>query len=319
MIVTCPSCETKFEIPDDKYRPGRKARCSNCGNVFVLPDMAGDAPPVDPASALEPPEPAPASFGADLDALLAQAEAGDRSGTEQFQEMTEAAEGEPEGDAEEEDSPETAPPASFDDVVPPPPPPAKRKFAFARPAFAKPGKKKLLLVLGIVLVVVLLGYGGVMVFSALFASPPPSTALSPEEEAARQVAVGRLALENVQQFRVENEKAGSMVVIEGAVANNFDTPKDYILLEITLYDSSGKITALREQYCGVTLTELQLRTFSRDAIESALKNEAAIVINNTNVLPGSQVYFTSVFFNVPKSAYEFEVRIIDVKDSAPNK
>lgn len=318
MIVTCPSCETKFEIPDDKYRPGRKARCSNCGNVFVLPDMAEDVPPVVPASAPEPPEPAPASFGADLDALLAQADAGDSSDSGQFQEKTETAEDEPEadaipeGDAEEEDLSETAPPASFDDVVPPPS--SKTKLAFA-----KPGKKKLLLILGIVLIVALLGYGGVMVFSAFFAPPPLPKAISQEEEAARQVAVGRLALENVQQYRVENEKAGPMVVLEGAVVNNFDAPKDYILLEITLYDGSGKINALREQYCGVTLTELQLRTFSRDAIESALKNEAAIVINNTNILPGSRVQFTSVFFGVPKSAYEFEVRIVDVKDSAPNK
>lgn len=308
MIVTCPSCETKFEIPDDKYRPGRKARCSNCGNVFVLPDLAEDVPPDAPASA---------SFSADIDALLAQAAAGDSRDSGQFQEKTEVAEDEPEDDAKEENTSEAASPASFDDVVPPPP--AKKKLAFTKFAFVKPGRKKLLLILGIVLVVALLGYGGAMVFSAFFAPQTLPKAIGQGEEAVWQVAVGRLTLEDVQQYRVENAKAGHMVVIEGAVVNNFDSPKDYILLEIALYDGSGKISALREQYCGVSLTDLQLRTFSKDAIESALKNEAAIVINNTNISPGNRVHFTSVFFNVPDSAYEFEVRISDVKDSVPSK
>lgn len=60
MIVTCPSCETKFAIPDAVYAPGRKARCSNCTHVFPLPELAPDpSPPVfsvpEPLESIDPP------------------------------------------------------------------------------------------------------------------------------------------------------------------------------------------------------------------------------------------------------------------------
>jgi predicted Zn finger-like uncharacterized protein len=45
MIVECPSCNTKYNFPDDKIGPEpRKVRCARCENIFVI----------------EPPEPPPA-------------------------------------------------------------------------------------------------------------------------------------------------------------------------------------------------------------------------------------------------------------------
>lgn len=283
MIVTCPSCETKFAIPDDKYRPGRKARCSNCGFVFPLPELTEDiSPPVDDLPLSPPPaQPAP------------------------------------------------APPASPEDIVPP-----------VSEKSAPPGRsrKKLPFILAIALAVALLGFGGVMVYSSFFAAPKTSdparatdgkvvdslggrTVTEDEEkEAARQAAVRRLSLENVRQQTVtDNEKTGPMVVIEGTVVNNFDVPKDLILLEVTLYDGKGNALVLREQYCGVTLSLLQLRTLPKAAIESALSNQVVILTNNADIPPGGRVPFTTVFFDLPHSAYEFEVKIVDVQDSAPKK
>lgn len=43
MIIACPRCETGFSLPDELYRPGKKARCSQCGNVFPLPAPAPGA------------------------------------------------------------------------------------------------------------------------------------------------------------------------------------------------------------------------------------------------------------------------------------
>jgi predicted Zn finger-like uncharacterized protein len=60
MIVICPQCETSFSLPDEQYRPGRKARCSQCAFVFRLPgslDQAeADAPerPSEPSSPKAP-------------------------------------------------------------------------------------------------------------------------------------------------------------------------------------------------------------------------------------------------------------------------
>ena len=49
MIITCPKCDTSFTLPDELFLPGRKARCSNCKNVFLMEEPAQEAPkPVTP-------------------------------------------------------------------------------------------------------------------------------------------------------------------------------------------------------------------------------------------------------------------------------
>jgi predicted Zn finger-like uncharacterized protein len=40
VLVACPACDTNFSLRDELFKPGRKARCSNCGHVFSL--HAGD-------------------------------------------------------------------------------------------------------------------------------------------------------------------------------------------------------------------------------------------------------------------------------------
>jgi predicted Zn finger-like uncharacterized protein len=48
MYISCPSCETTFSLPDELYKPGKKARCSQCGTVFP---MSAEAAP-DPGPAI---------------------------------------------------------------------------------------------------------------------------------------------------------------------------------------------------------------------------------------------------------------------------
>ena len=68
MIIACPKCETSFSLPDELYKPGKKARCSQCGNVFPMPAQESSIGEEDfrPASgaaaapALSPPAAAPA-------------------------------------------------------------------------------------------------------------------------------------------------------------------------------------------------------------------------------------------------------------------
>ena len=42
MIIVCPKCSTKFNLPDDKVSPLRKAKCSFCGNIFVMAEGLDD-------------------------------------------------------------------------------------------------------------------------------------------------------------------------------------------------------------------------------------------------------------------------------------
>ncbi len=273
MIVACPGCETKFNVPDDKYAPGRKARCSSCGNVFALPEIDDSVAPQTPFVEQAAPD-AP---------------------DEKFPAMPE------EGYFQEPD-----------DVVLP--------TAGGAPSRGRK-IKKLLAVLGIVCLATLLGYGGYKVFSSFRGGKQTTAPAGPTAaELAQQELAERLALKNVRQYMVtNNDKAGRMMVVEGKVINNFTVPKDLIKLEVTLYDDKGKALAVKEQYCGITLSLFQLQILSKKELEDALNNRLDILSNNTNILPKKDVPFITVFFNPPETAYELGVKIVDAKDPAPKK
>ncbi|SHN68061.1 DUF3426 domain-containing protein [Desulfovibrio litoralis] len=45
MIVACPNCSTKYKLPDEQVRPGAKARCSVCSEVFSIEPDYNTPPP----------------------------------------------------------------------------------------------------------------------------------------------------------------------------------------------------------------------------------------------------------------------------------
>lgn len=62
MIIKCPSCETKFNLPDAKFQEGRKVRCSQCKDVFELTfdPLLNPGHSMAPQAAAAPPAPSPA-------------------------------------------------------------------------------------------------------------------------------------------------------------------------------------------------------------------------------------------------------------------
>uniref|UniRef100_A0A7V3ZSY5 Zinc finger/thioredoxin putative domain-containing protein n=1 Tax=candidate division WOR-3 bacterium TaxID=2052148 RepID=A0A7V3ZSY5_UNCW3 len=36
IIIECPFCKTKYKLPKEKAKPGIKARCKKCGNIFPI-------------------------------------------------------------------------------------------------------------------------------------------------------------------------------------------------------------------------------------------------------------------------------------------
>ena len=76
---------------------------------------------------------------------------------------------------------------------------------------------------------------------------------SPEDE------VRLILLENVRQYYVNNEKAGQLFVIEGKAVNNFDTAKEFIKIQATLFNAAGVSLASKEVLCGNVLSYFQLQ------------------------------------------------------------
>jgi predicted Zn finger-like uncharacterized protein len=56
MRIVCPNCEAEYEVPDHLLRPGRATKCARCAHRWV--PLAAETPPIEPAPAPEPDEPA---------------------------------------------------------------------------------------------------------------------------------------------------------------------------------------------------------------------------------------------------------------------
>ncbi len=74
MLLECPSCATRYEIPAALPPDGRKVRCAKCGHVWVaLPESLIDEPltPPEPLSSPEPgPEPSAPPVEEDSDIVF---------------------------------------------------------------------------------------------------------------------------------------------------------------------------------------------------------------------------------------------------------
>lgn len=256
MLIVCPRCETTFSLPDELFRPGKKARCSQCGNVFSM-----TAPAPEPAS----PEPSPG-----LGQTLA--------------------------------------------------PSGKRKLPF----FAR--YRKAILGGAAALLLLLLGYGGWLIVSSFSGGEEaggPAVADQTPAQSDRQEEYERLinsiSLDEIRQFLVENAQIGRLMVIQGVAVNISPGSKDYVTIDARVLDEKGNVLAQQRQLCGVPLTLFQLQSLSESEIKENLNNRITILTNNTNIPEGGKVPFVVVFPNPPETMRTFEVRVIDVRDSAPGK
>lgn len=331
MLVTCPNCQTTFNIPDAAYKPGRKARCSSCAFVFPLPELpAGPIleadtglDPADAGVAATPPVPAveteaPAAKATLEDDLFAAMEAESVSAAPVAEEIPQETAKSFEdiiSDAVETTAEEPAAPTASAAA------PDEGQGAAASPESgdaplgelkAPKKRRRLTFIILIVLLVFALGAAGVLAYTIFFKAPPET----PENQVASLIA--NMELADMRQYVVNNnEKVKRLVVVEGKVVNLSQSVKELVIIEASLFDKFGNTLAVQQQYCGVTLSQFMLQVLGKEEITSALSNESDILMNNTNILPGSSVPFTTVFFDPPPATYEFIVRIVDVKEGQP--
>lgn len=286
MVITCPSCDTQFNLANTQYSPGRKARCSVCSHTFILPAMVMSDEDEDIPNAQTTPEPdVSADNGASATSLPDELESG--------------------GDAE---PPVTDEPAE--------------KTAKKDKKGKKPGKKakkksgalkKFLLFLAVLLCLAGLGLGAYIVYFQNFSITLPT--VDPVAERISNIdKVRDLPLIDVQHKYVQNVKLGPLVVITGKVRNNFSTPKEKIRVEAALLDKDGKVLAVQQQYCGIVVPEIQLQILGQKELAQALDNRFEMLANNINVMPGIEVPFMVVFVYPPSNMAEYTVMVSDVSD-----
>lgn len=295
MIIACPSCRSTFNL-DDELVPdeGRKVRCSVCETVFDAKPEGAPPPPE--------PEGADDSFDDDDDDLL--------SGL---------------GDAIEDEIDDSGDDFGADDDDD-----GDDLSLDLDSAGSKPKKKKskgsgkgrgklIAMIAGALVLVCGIGVGAVWFLAPGMLGMGGEEMESAETQGGDQAMdmaeqVKKISLESIKQYYVENDKAGRLFVIQGRAVNLFETPKELIEVEASLYDADNNVLDTRRIKAGNVLDLFQLQVLGKDEIETALSNEAGIGSNNINIQPGNHVPFMIVFFTPPDTLAEFNVRVVAARN-----
>jgi predicted Zn finger-like uncharacterized protein len=167
------------------------------------------------------------------------------------------------------------------------------------------------LMIGLVVLLLACGLGAVYFFQPGLLGLAPSVPDAPatQDTVAREGAA-QIALENVRQYFVPNEKEGQLFIIEGKAVNRFPEARELIRIKASLFDRQGTEVATQEFMCGNVVSLYQLQVSTRADIETALTAKVGILTNNTNIQPGASVPFMAVFFQTPDSVEEFGLEVI---------
>jgi predicted Zn finger-like uncharacterized protein len=113
-----------------------------------------------------------------------------------------------------------------------------------------------------------------------------------------------------------NGRAGQMLVIQGAVVNNYPATRSAITVKGVLLDAAGQTLLQQTVFCGNKLDDAALASMSFASIEEAMNNPFGEAFSNMNVAPGSSVSFTIVFRNPPKNIANINVEVISSEPGA---
>jgi predicted Zn finger-like uncharacterized protein len=303
MIIQCPECQTKFNLPDEQFGEGAKARCSVCSNVFEL----------------HAPGPEETGLDESHSDLFADETMEGEIGDEEDLFAEEGPEGEPEDAGEgagKEDFMGEEGQTLFDIEK------GKKRKKPAKGKKQKKGGSRASRVV-LVLLVLLAVAGGAYYYGPQLAEYLPFWPGEPEggnqTQAVGTDEIKNFALQDVRQYYVKNEKIGQVFVIQGDVVNNFETAKEFIKVEASLYDENGVAVESKTRLIGNTVSLFQLQMLTKEELKAALTNEVGLLTNNTNVPPGGSVSFVIVFYNPPETVQEFGVKVVEAKNPPPEE
>ncbi|WP_243363553.1 DUF3426 domain-containing protein [Fundidesulfovibrio terrae] len=291
MKVECPSCQTKYNLPDDKIGPeGATVRCSLCKHVFHVDapeseDFPGfgdtGAAPAWPVEGDE--EQAPGDFAGHLE-------------------------------SERKKDPFDHGAVSVSEFT---------SIDFGQPEQPKAGRSHKTMILGAVLgLVILLGIGGTAAyFFELwpFAKKPATSAMenAPTPPAPATDYSAQLPFESYTNYFVENDKVGKLFVIEGKLVNRSPVVLGQISIEATLLDAKEAPVVSKVITAGPKASNFELKTLSKEDLESRLNSRQEILLNNSQVKPGDEVPFMVAFVDIPDTVRNFSLKLKDYFEVAP--
>jgi predicted Zn finger-like uncharacterized protein len=309
MIVQCEKCGTKYNLDDTKVRPGEtKVRCSQCQHVFTVP------------------HPLALNEGDIFGATEEKAE-------DAF--MKEWAQGASPQPSQE--PPQPVPPAT--DQAPPPKafvPPSAEEPLFGEEAPTKempPGetaspeqeifpvspvpigearaKKERKISTTFLLAILLIG----IVFISFWYWTKKGVSFPAFEYIYEKIYTLMEGEEGERLFIIYrkgteyNLEGGKVFAVQGKVANRSEETKQSVKVQATLFDRAGKEVAASIGYCGVTITDAEIKNSTYDALKTSF---GFIGAGQARPLPSQQeLPFTIIFFSPPEGAADFRVDIVE--------
>jgi predicted Zn finger-like uncharacterized protein len=254
MILTCPECSTRFQIPAESLGEGRRVRCSRCSHRwFQAPEAEEPAAEAAPSTP-EPPSPEPEDEAAA--APVAEAEPPEPEDDVQVG----AAEAEHEGAPAEPADP-------FADV---PPPPRAARAALRRDE--DESGSRFATVLWVVLFLTVAGVVGSAIGfrQAVMAKWPAAEALYDTVGLGPEPPGAGLGLRNVR-WKAGTQADVAILRVEGEVANLSDTVRAVPEIEGIIFDKAEK----ELQRWTFTAPEARLLPGENVSFVTELKNPAA--------------------------------------------
>jgi len=340
MIIECKKCNSLFRLDEGLLREeGSKVRCSVCKHLFI------SYPPGWEPAADEKPRPVDQSLGETVtlesppvledeerEPLLEEVDEEDfeaafdeEPATKRLQAVR--SDGFPKQEEEEEAfhlemddqdreeiepepevlKPKAAKARTLEPKAKPQLPPKAAKAKEARPKGKKSGRSKWPLVIVLILLLLIGGAAAILYFAP---------ELVPEKLAFLKVArkpepadpgVVRLRFTSVSGSFVQNAKAGQLFVIRGAISNNYNAARSYVLVKGSILDDKGRVVKTKVAYGGNVFSEGELQTLTMEQIDQGLRNRAGKGNVNVNISPQASVPFMIVFEELPDNLSEFTV------------
>ena len=282
MIITCRRCSTKFRLDDALVSPLAKAKCTFCGNIFIMADGMENE---DFQTAID------AKEQASPEKVMAEAQSSKKA-VEAILE---------DGDLYSVDGKD------------------KKRKKSKGVLLAVLVVFLVLAAGGGLYVLDPLGWRSEQPVAATPPASEHNTAQESPTPANENLitdpeALANITLLDVKQYYVNNDKlGGQLFIIEGNVVNNFPTPVSLIRVEATLLDEDKNIIVSNQQFCGISVSYFQLQVLTEKELTDALSNKLEVLAKNTNVQPGSKVPFIFVFRSVPPTVRAFGVRVIEAQ------
>ncbi len=309
MIVQCDRCETTYNLDETKVRPGEtKVRCSQCQHVFTIPH---------PLTLNEK-----EIFGATKESTE------DTFMKEWAKEFTSQPPPEPRqpalpapngGPSPRAFVPPAVEEALFAEELPPEeaPSPEEEMLPFkSRPMQGAPAKKERTISTTFLLTMFLLVTvtGALYYWSKMGRSIPAFEYLYEKiynlMEGKKEQKLFLLYLRGSEHTL----EGGKVYVIQGKVANRSQETKKLVKLNGSLYDKAGKVVATGSGFCGITITDEEVKQSTYDALKTSF---AFIPVGQARPVPSEEALpFTIIFFSPPDGATQFQVEIVETAESA---